>query len=1009
MNITEFQNCLHKGFIDYQTAADAHYIPRLLTNNAAREEKVLDKILLQLDLCDSFFFSVAFVTKSGVACLKDKLLELEARQVKGRILASQYLNFTEPGALRELLKFKNIQVRMLPEEKAFHAKGYGFIFPEVEGRVENCTMIVGSSNLTANALTRNQEWNLFLTSTKNGDLLRQIQSEFETLWQKAGLVNEDWLKLYDIIYRKNYQAPLAYRPRQEIKPNQMQEEALQGIQHLRDEKEDRALIISATGTGKTFLSAFDVARFKPGRFLFLVHRELIAAASKSSFEKVFCDPGETGLLSGSSKDKDKKYLFSTVQTMSRDEVLHSFEPRTFDYIVVDEVHHSGADTYQKLFNYFQPKFWLGMTATPERTDGYDIFDLFHHNIAYEIRLQRALAEDMLVPFHYHGISEIEVDGKLLDDKSQFNDLVCEARVDHILQYADFYGSDGERVKGLVFCSRREEARTLAAKFLERGKRARALDGDTPEAERESAIEELEQDGYGPNYLDYIFTVDIFNEGVDIPKVNQIIMLRPTQSAIVFVQQLGRGLRKAPQKRYIEVLDFIGNYENNFLLPIALYGDRSYNKDNVRRLLTRNVLPGASTIHFDDITKEKIFASIDSKKYLADYQELKKAYKDMQFRLGRRPLMMDFVRQGDKDPYLFIEKKESYYNFVQAVESDPETTLTQPQRAVLTMVSLELASGKRVEELALLQNLLKKSSATVAGLTAEVEAAYHYKVAEETWFSVYQVLSLNFFVQKAQKKYANLPLVVLTDGTFTLSPALGEMLSNHEFVTYFEDVLAYGCSRFEKMYQADKYVQGFVRYEKYTRKDVCRILQRDHDTSAVLYGYRILGDNCPIFVTYEKSDDISERTKYEDQFISPRQFSWMTRSGVRLATSSEVTAINKAATRKLLFIKKSDNEGSDFYYLGELSLAADVVPNPVQREMKDDKGKVLPVVNYQFVLDKPVDDKLYAYLNTVTTTGKSSGVGAAEGRAQDTGESSYTFGEDQATHKLAAEEQSLFKV
>ena len=1004
MDQLEFENCLRKGFIDYKITATDDYIPRLITNNPAREEKVLDKILAQLALCDSFFFSVAFVTKSGIACLKDALLELERRGVKGKILASQYLNFTEPAALRDLLKFKNLEVRMMPDGSPMHAKGYGFMMPKTGDRFEDCTMIVGSSNLTGSALTSNQEWNLFLTSTENGDLLRQMRQEFDTLWQQAHGVNDAWLQLYYEIYQKNYQERKNFIPPQEIKPNQMQQAALDGISNIRKEHEDRALIISATGTGKTYLSAFDVRRFQPGRFLFLVHRELIAATSKTSFERVFCKPGETGLLSGTSKDRDKKYLFSTVQTMSRDEVMQSFDPAAFDYIVVDEVHRAGAPTYQKLFNYFRPKFWLGMTATPERTDGNDIFDLFHHNIAYEIRLQKALEEDLLVPFHYHGISEIEVEGKILDDHSSFSALTSEERVKHILKYADLYGSDGERVKGLVFCSKVEEAKELAQMFRNHGKSAQALDGSSTEAERERAIEWLEKDGFGPDYLDYIFTVDIFNEGVDIPKVNQIIMLRPTQSAIVFVQQLGRGLRKAPHKRYIEVLDFIGNYENNFLLPIALYGDRTFNKDNVRRLLTRNVLPGASTVHFDVITKERIFASIDKKGQLADYRELKESFKNMQHRLGRQPMMMDFVSQGDKDPYLFIEKKDTYYEFVKSILTIPHA-LSEKAVATLKMVSLELAAGKRIEELVVLQELTNKAEVSAATVKAEIQQRYGYTVSDATLASVGNVLSLGFYKKTLQDKYQE-PLVTFAAGIFTKTTALATCLVDPKFKTYFEDTLAYGVYSFEKVFcgHAEDFVGGFMRYAKYSRKDVCRILNLPADDSSTLYGYQIKGTNCPIFVTYKKSAEINSSTKYEDQFLSPQKFSWMTRSRVHV-NSDQVRTINNAATRKLLFIQKN-KEQDDFYYIGDVTPVAE----PRETTMKDDKGKTLSVVNFLFAVDKPVDDKLYAYI--ITKTSKDDLI--AEPAAPKTKlavepPEDFTFGEGEHGVQNAAEdkEQSLF--
>lgn len=949
------EQCLREGFIDYTIEADQRYVPKILTNNKEKKRKVLDTILSQLYVCDQFLFSVAFLTKSGIACLKDALIEND--RAKGKILASQYLNFTEPDALQELLKFPNVELRMVTEERAFHAKGY--LFHRAQAGPENYTMVIGSSNMTANALTSNQEWNVFFTSAENGALIRQTQEEFQALWDTAEVVDDDWIRAYKAIYScHNPKRENVWLPFHKIQPNAMQKAALSGIQQLREAGEDRGLLISATGTGKTYLSAFDVMKLQPRRFLFVVHRELIVKSARDSYVRVGVNPADTGLLTGHVKEGDKPYLFATIQTLARDEILHSFAPDAFDYIVMDEVHHGGAATYQKVLDYFKPRFLLGMTATPERSDDFDIYALFNHNIAYEIRLHDALAENMLVPFHYHGVSEITVNGQILDDHSDFNALTCEERVRHILYYADLYGSDTDRVKGLVFCRSVDEARSLAAAFCRHGRRAAALTGASSEGERQAAIARLEANAAeDDDYLDYIFTCDIFNEGVDIPQVNQVIMLRPTTSAIVFVQQLGRGLRKYPYKRYLEVLDFIGNYENNFLLPIALFGDRTYDKDFVRQLMQANFLPGATSVYFDDIAKERIYAAIDAKSALADLRELKASYRDMAYRLGRVPMMMDFVRIGDKDPSLFIAKKESFYEFSQYMDPRP-STLNDAHRAVLKMMSLELANGKRMEEILVLRHLMDQSSWSTAELAEEMENRYDMLPSTETMDHAARVLSLQFFIKTAQKKYGSLPLVSFENHCYRTTPYFESLKENPEFQAYVGDILDYGTYRFEGLYVQDhpEIVGGFARYGRYSRKDVSRILNYAANREGTLNGYQIVGNTCPIFVTYEKCEDISANTKYEDQFVSPQEFSWMTRSRVRL-TSSQIPAIQSDGTRKLLFVKKSDAEGSNFYYMGDLK----VLGEPEEKTIADDHGNLLPIVNFRFLLDKPVEDKLYAYL------------------------------------------------
>ena len=284
-----------------------------------------------------------------------------------------------------------------------------------------------------------------------------------------------------------------------------------------------------------------------------------------------------------------------------------FDPKEYSVIVLDECHRSGAESYQKIINYFEPELLLGMSASPERTDDFDVFKLFDHNIACEVRLQQALENDMLCPFHYFGITDLEIEGEENDDLSRFRYLTSDKRVKYILERAEYYGFSGDRVKGLIFCSRKEEARELSDKFNQTGRYSTImLSGDDSQQVREDAIERLVSDSR-KDRLDYIFTVDIFNEGVDVPEINQVILLRPTESPIIFVQQLGRGLRKAEGKEFVIVLDFIGNYQTNYMIPIALSGDRTGNKDNIRRSLMEgnNIIKGASTIYFDEISRDRI--------------------------------------------------------------------------------------------------------------------------------------------------------------------------------------------------------------------------------------------------------------------------------------------------------------------------------------------------------------------------------------------------------------------
>lgn len=629
----ELNKALHTSFIDKSFPSNKDLRPKLFFNDYKRRMNLAFEITKRLKECDYFEFSVAFISESGLAVLKQILLNLKEKGVKGRIITSTYLGFNAPKMFKQLLSFTNIEVRVFEQEHCgFHPKG--FIFHTGDHR----DIIVGSSNLTQTALESNQEWDLFFTSHENGELASQVSNEFDIQWELSTPLTNEWIESYKETYVKPFR-PASVQSSKIIKPNKMQEEALKSLKNLRDNNKDKALLISATGTGKTFLSAFDVRRFKPKRLLFVVHRRNIAEAALRSF-KYLIPNVSMGIFSGNTKETDSDFIFSTVQTIHKKEYREMFDRDAFDYIIIDEVHRAGAQSYQDIVDYFKPKFLLGMSATPERSDDFDIYEMFDHNIAYEIRLIQAMEYNLLCPFHYYGITDMTIDGIEIDDKSEFNILTSELRVDYIIEKINEYGYSGDRIHGLIFCSRKDECEKLSQLFNMRGYKTIALTGDSSEEMRQKAIDSLESND--ENSLDYIFTVDIFNEGIDIPKVNQVVMLRPTESAIVFVQQLGRGLRKNDSKEYVVIIDFIGNYEKNFLIPVALSGQTNYNKDSLRQFVCEGSLitPGASTIQFDQITEKRIYQSIDAANF-TQVRLIKDSYKQLKEKLGRIPHLKEF--------------------------------------------------------------------------------------------------------------------------------------------------------------------------------------------------------------------------------------------------------------------------------------------------------------------------------------------------------------------------------
>ena len=663
--------------------------PQLVSND--KENKIWFTLRQELLSATSFTWAVAFISENMLVPFKLVMSELAKKGISGTLITGTYLGFNSPKVFKELMKIPNLKVR-LSEEAGFHAKGYIFNHEDYQ------TILIGSANFTRSALLKNCEWGLKVTSHENGHLFQEVNNQIQIALTTSLPLTNSWIREYE----KNWQPVkktamhLATDRKEDILPNKMQKAALNNLTALVNEDAKRALVVSATGTGKTYLGAFAVREYQPKKFLYLVHREQIAKKSLESFYKIIGGSREDyGLLTGNKHDFNKKYLFGTIQTLSQDKVLGKLDPKEFDYILIDEAHRVAAPTYQKILEHFTPKFLLGMTATPERMDKQNIYEVFDYHLAYEIRLKDALNEQMLTPFHYVGVEDYTVGDEVITETSKLKNLVAEKRVDYVLKQLDYYGYCGKKAKGLVFCSRQEEARKLAELFTQAGHPAQALTNEDSQKKRVEVTKKLEN-----GELEYIFTVDLFNEGIDIPSLNQIVMLRNTQSSIIFIQQLGRGLRKFPGKDYVTVIDFLGNYKNNYLIPIALNGDKSRDQDQVVRESKLPQVIDVSTINFTEVASQRILDSLEKIK-LDSMRELKKSYEDLKAKLGRAPLLYDFYQYGTTAPTVFAKNHllVHYGDFLKKMGENVE--LTDYQSSVLSFVTKELLFGKRPHELLLL--------------------------------------------------------------------------------------------------------------------------------------------------------------------------------------------------------------------------------------------------------------------------------------------------------------------
>lgn len=649
------------------------------------------------------------------------------------------------------------------------------------------------------------------------------------------------------------------------------------------------------------------------------------------------------------------------------------------YLTRAEAHHSAAHTYQKVMKYFRPKLWLGMTATPDKrdddVDGRNIYEIFNYQIAYEIRLQQAMEENFLCPFHYFGISDVSlIDEKQIKAKKimerDFNLLTSDERVRHIIEQANYYGYSGERVKGLVFCSRIDESEELSAKFNAVGYRTIALNGSATEDERTNAFERLAMDEADATEdmqpLDYIFSVEILNEGVDIVEVNQVIMLRPTESPIVFIQQLGRGLRKADGKEYVVVLDFIGNYNNNFMIPIALSGDRTYNPDTIRKYVIsgNNTIPGASTVHFDEVAKDKIFESINRIKGMKSI--IRESYFNLKNRLGRVPYLIDFYENGEVDPLVIVKEYKTYQSFLESVEKELYTgKISEQEMITLEYLSKTVLSGTRPYELEILKRFLHNEVIQFDNIKGEFQEKYGHDFDVVSFDNAVSVLQGHFVSKEEEyKRYCRIDIVD-KDKSQLLRRMQGfaQRLRHNEFYRQIDDIIEVGLRRYRDKYAAGQTENSpFVLYEKYSRRDVSLLMNCGKDLSSTMYGMKRIGDDVFIFVTYHKEESGDEaksyvdgKPDYADVFEDNMIFRWDSQIGRGIDSSYMEEVIT--APRKHLLVKKSDAE-TNFYYMGLF----DVIEAKADKK-KDNTGRERDITKVKVKMRHAVRDDLLRYLQS----------------------------------------------
>ena len=626
-----------------------------LTGGQDKRMYLYYQLLNSLKRADSVDIVVSFLMESGVRMLLGELDNALKRGAKIRILTGNYLGITQPSALY-LIKHKlgeQVDLRFYNEKnRSFHPKSYMFHYKDYS------TIYIGSSNISKSALTSGIEWNYRFSSKTDSHNYEKFYNTFLDLFEHHSIViDDDELKRYS----KNWHRPAVSKDLDRydlqddettnnlalFEPRGAQIEALCALENTRAEGAGRALVHAATGVGKTYLAAFDSKDYE--RVLFVAHREEILKQAAQSFKNVR-NSDDYGFFDGESKCTDKSMIFASVATLGRSEYLNNkyFASDYFNYIVIDEFHHAVNDQYQRIVNYFKPQFLLGLTATPERMDGRNIYEICDYNVPYEISLKEAINKGMLVPFHYYGIFDDTDYSKLHIVRGRYDEKeLNETYIGNVHRYEliyKYYCKYGSR-QALGFCCSKEHAREMAREFSSRGIPSVAVFSDASgeyTEKRNVAIQKLKN-----GEIRAIFSVDMFNEGVDITSVDMVMFLRPTESPIVFLQQLGRGLRKCRGKEFLTVLDFIGNYEKAGRVRFLLEGKSDMYREGYHLSDTLR-FPDDCMVDFD-LKLIDLFAEMD-RKHLKLKDQVINEYFRVKDLLGKRPTRLDLFTYMDDNIY-----------------------------------------------------------------------------------------------------------------------------------------------------------------------------------------------------------------------------------------------------------------------------------------------------------------------------------------------------------------------
>ncbi|PZO41779.1 MAG: hypothetical protein DCF17_10295 [Shackletoniella antarctica] len=915
----------------YEDSQDVSQMSPNTVLNLPQSPRMVDVLRQGLTTSDEAAICVSFLRFSGLSLLFKELNTFLERQGKLQLLTSTYLNVTQPEALEALMKLAKIELRLQDGLTGFHTKFYFFNTQDL-----SAYCWVGSSNLTKGGIATNIEWNLKHT---HSDIIQESRENFYKLWNRDDVfpLTQTVLEAYKDKYKRSKENSVftgVSASKQNLnelcEPNAAQVEALKALDKFREEGKKRAVVIAATGLGKTFLAAFDAKVLKSGSVLFIAHREELLTQAEETFRKVFGSNAVTGILASGKSPGKANFVFATIQSLSQAK-NQDLVNQEYDYVVIDEFHHAAASSYRKILNCVQPKFLLGLTATPERQDGHDVLEICQYNIAYEVRLPEAINRNWLLPFHYFGIADELIDyenikwrsGKF-DPTELENALILEERVDAILNHALEKGFDGKKRTTVGFCAGVRHAEFMADAFNRRGFVSEAVTGKTSPDKRREIYGNFSDSN---NSLEWLFVSEVLNEGVDIPEINSVLFLRPTESPMLFLQQLGRGLRLYPDIEVLIVIDFVGHHKNAWLSlkalndPHVILGRREIDDLGIAP-------PKHCEIILEDRTKEMLLKIKNLSKTKTDI--CREAYERLKLELNYPPKLVDLVIRDDMPSMkefkqvfgswldcriamndatnweLRIKNIELVYNFLKVVETDWQ--------------------AQRVTPYALLWAICYFPNNVDQGFHEFFIKYPHWAIEKPDDDGNYGKAFMTL-EKKLPNLFSNNQFVPEIESELKKSQNLAESVENRILYTLSNDYSLRHCGILRKP-------EDLTLYAQYKRSEIINYFGLQYDPAKHNSGVIKLPNNHIVLIAKIDTTGAKVKFQYQNRFLDNNHFSWQSQNKQRQDNEAgrEITEHKERNNILHLFIQPGSHQEAYYMGIANVSLVTSNAPMVISFEL-----------------------------------------------------------------------------